>query len=73
MTADELSQMTVDELRHLARQKQIPGRGEMNKAQLVEALSELNLSARVASLEERVRSLEEAVKPPPVHPQPPAI
>lgn len=70
---DELNTMTVDDLRHLARRKRIPGRGEMNKAQLVEALDEANLSARVADLEDRVSSLEEAVKPSPVHPQPPAI
>jgi len=51
----------------------ISGRGEMNKAQLVEALASLNLSARVEALEERVASLEAVIKPPPVHPQPPAI
>lgn len=73
MNADELKTMTVDELRYLARQKNISGRGEMNKAQLVEALASLNLSARVEALEERVASLEAVIKPPPVHPQPPAI
>lgn len=35
----DLSQMNRDELRTLAKQEQIPGRGSMNKAQLLEALT----------------------------------
>lgn len=49
---------TMQDLRELARARQIPGRGEMNKQQLVRALEEADLSARVAALEERVESLE---------------
>ena len=56
-----LADQTVEELRQMAAARQISGRGEMNKAQLIAALEDADLSIRVAQLEQRVASLEEAV------------
>jgi len=50
--------MPVRDLRKLAAQRGIPGRSEMNREGLVEALSASTLLERVERLEERVQALE---------------
>lgn len=40
MQAKELEAMTRDDLRKLAKERELPGRGSMTKAQLVEALAD---------------------------------
>jgi Rho termination factor, N-terminal domain len=58
---DDYGLKPVAELRELAAARQIPGRSEMNKAELVLALQGGSTEDRVARLEERVESLQKQV------------
>jgi polyhydroxyalkanoate synthesis regulator phasin len=55
---EDFSLKPVAELRELAVDRKIPGRSEMNKAELVLALQGVSLEERVSRLEQRVESLE---------------
>lgn len=59
MDRDELTAKSVVELRQMAATRMIPGRSEMNKVQLIDALAEYTLEERVRRLEGRVSALEQ--------------
>lgn len=54
----ELRDMKVSDLRKQAADRNIAGRGEMNKGELVAALEQPTLEERIARLEERVYNIE---------------
>lgn len=58
MEREDLARKSVLELRKMAAVRMIPGRSEMNKAELIDALSEYGLEERVRRLEGRVSALE---------------
>jgi hypothetical protein len=58
MDREDLTKKNVVELRRLAALRMIPGRSEMKKEHLIDALSEYSLEERVRRLEARVSALE---------------
>jgi hypothetical protein len=58
MELEKISSLSVRELRQQAASRMIPGRSEMNKSELVNALSEYSLEERIRRLEARVSALE---------------
>jgi hypothetical protein len=58
MTRAELAAMKVQQLRSLAGELGVPGRTDMNKVELIDALIIPFLEARINGLEERIARLE---------------
>jgi hypothetical protein len=58
MQPKPLTKMTVHELRGLANARGIPGRSEMKKADLIDALQEQTLQDQIDDLKRRVTALE---------------
>lgn len=59
MLREELSTKTVPELRNLAKEMGIAGRWEMNKSQLIEAISNGNPTTEKEDVEDMVEDAEE--------------
>lgn len=55
---ERYEKMSVVELRRLAISRGLPGRSEMRKAELIDALQEDSLQEQINELRERVERLE---------------